>query len=93
MPQQRLPAGEPNFLDAQAGKDTDDSLDFLEGKNMGFGDPLLDYWRGIGHVRPVAPIEIVRRLGFRQAVQAAKIATIGDAYPQVAQNAAMRIDQ
>jgi hypothetical protein len=60
---------------------------------MSFGDPLLDYRRRIGHVRPVASIKIVCRLGFRQAVQAPKIATIGDTYPQVAQNATMRIDQ
>jgi hypothetical protein len=35
----------------------------------------------------------MRCLRFRQAIEAAKITTVGDAYPQIAENPAMRINQ
>ena len=59
----------------------------------GLGHPLLHDGRRIGQVRPVAAIEVLRRLGFRQAIEAAEIAAVRDAHPQVAQNAAVRINE
>ena len=48
---------------------------------------------GVGQVRPVAAIEVLRRLGFGQAIEAAEIAAVRDAHPQVAQDAPLRIDE
>jgi hypothetical protein len=44
-------------------------------------------------LRPTAAIEIGRCFSFRQAVHAPEIAAVSDAYPQVAQDAAMRINE
>ena len=63
--QQRFAAGEPDFLDAQADGEAHDALDFLEGEDVGPGHPLLHDGRRIGQVRPMAAIEILRRLGLR----------------------------
>ena len=70
-----------------------DALDFLEGQDIRFRHPLLDDRSGIRHVRPVAAIEILRRLGFRQTIEAAEITAVRDAHPQVAQGAPVRIDE
>jgi hypothetical protein len=35
----------------------------------------------------------MRRLRFRQAIEAAEITPVGDAYPQIAENPSMRINQ
>ena len=42
-------------------------------------------------MRPAAAIEAVRRLGFRQAVEAAEVAAVGEAHPQIPQDAALGI--
>ena len=91
--QERFAAGQPDFLNAEADGEADDAFDFLEGQDVGSGHPLLDDGRGIGQVRPVAAIEVLRRLGFRQAIEAAEIAAVGEAHPQVAQDASLRIDE
>ena len=69
------------------------AADLLKGQNAGFGDPLLNDRCGVGHVRPMPAIKIVRRLRFGQAIHAAEIAAIRNAYPQVAQYPAMGIDE
>ena len=57
------------------------------------GTQSLDDGRRVGQMRPVAAIEVVRRLGFRQAIEAAEIAAVGEADPQVAQDASLRINE
>ena len=42
--EQRLAAGEPDLLNAEADREADDALDFLEGKDVGPGHPLLEQW-------------------------------------------------
>src|SRR5260221_11546848 len=44
-------------------------------------------------MRPAVAIKIGRRLRLRQAVEAAEVTSIRNTHAQVAQNAAMRIDQ
>ena len=41
----------------------------------------------------MATVEVLRGLGFRQAVETTKIAPVGQAHPQVPQDAAMRIGE
>ena len=55
--------------------------------------PLLNYGRGIRDAGPMPSIEILRRFGFRQAIKATEIATIGDADTQVAQDATVRVNK
>ena len=93
LAQQRLAAGEPHFLDAQIDADPDDALDLFEGQDVRTGLPLAGDRRRNRQVRPAPAVEIMRGLGFRQAVEAAEIAAIGDAYPQVPQDSPVRIDE
>src|ERR1039458_2887584 len=93
MAQERFPPGQPDLLNAEADCKADDALNLLEGKDVRSRDPLLHDGRGVGQVRPVAPIEILRRLGFGQAIEAAEIAAVREAHPQVAQDASVRIDE
>src|SRR5215831_18922074 len=44
-------------------------------------------------MRPVATIEILCRLRFRQAIHAPEVATVRHAHSQVPQSAAMRINE
>ena len=93
VPKERFAAGEANFLNPARDHEGHEALDFLKAEQGGAGDPLLGDGRRVGHARPVAAIEILRRLRFRQAIHAAEIASIGNAHPQVAQDAAMRIHE
>src|SRR5262249_13639974 len=65
----------------------------LEGENLTPGHPFLNDRRGVWHLRPVAAIEILGGLGFRQAIQAAEITAVSQAYPQITQHPPMRINQ
>src|ERR1035441_5711924 len=82
MAQERFLPGQPDLLNTEADRKADDALNLLEGKDVGSRDPLLHDWRGVGQMRPVAPIEILRRLGFGQTIEAAEIATVREAHTQ-----------
>src|SRR5579884_2466001 len=47
----------------------------------------------VGQCGPAPAIKILRRLRFREAIEAAEIAPIGDAHPQVAQDAPVSIHE
>jgi hypothetical protein len=85
-------ASEAEFLDAQICRKADDAFDFFEAEQVGFGHPLLDNGGGVGHVCPVPAIEVLGGFGFREAIETAEIAAVGQANSQVAQNASMRVD-
>src|SRR4051812_41751524 len=91
--EQGFAAGQTDFPDAHAGGDGHKTFDLLKTEHMGFGHPLTGDGRGVRQVCPTAAIEIVRRFSFRQAIQAPEVAPVSDADAQVAQDAAMRINQ
>jgi hypothetical protein len=91
--QERFAAREADFPDAQSGRKTNDPLDFFKREDVGFWHPLLNDGRGVGQVRPVTAIEILRRLRFREAIHTAKIAAVGETDSQVAKNPAVGINQ
>ena len=93
LAKERLSSGQPNFLNALADSQAHHAFDLLEGQDIGFGDPLLDYRGGVGHVGPMPAIKIMRRLGFRQAIKTSKITPIRNAYAKITQNSAIGIDQ
>ena len=92
-PQQRLATRQPDFLNAQPDGDPHQPLDFLEAQDVLLGLPLARDGRGINDRGPAVPVEIFRRLRLGQAVQAAEIATVRHAHPQVAHHAPMRIHE
>ena len=47
----------------------------------------------MGRVSPVALIEIARRFGFRQAIEAAKVTPVGQAHPQIAQDSTLGVNK
>src|SRR5713226_5024306 len=93
MTKQRFTARQPDLLDAQRHCQAHHPLDFFKAENVRFRDPLLNDRGGIGHMGPMSTVEIVGSLGFRQAIKTPEITTVSDADPQVAQGAAMRIDE
>jgi autotransporter-associated beta strand protein len=93
LPQERFTAGEPDFLDAERNSQANNPLNFFKAQNFRAGHPLLDDGSRIGHRRPASAIKIVGGLCFRKAIEATEIATIGYADPQVAQDAAVGINE
>ena len=91
--QERLASGQPDLLNTETHRETDDAFNLLERQDVRPGDPLLHDGRRIGEVRPVAAIKVLRRLGFGQAIEATKVAAVREAHPQVAQDAPLRIDE
>jgi len=82
------------FADSQLRGNPDDPLDFLETKGCAILAPIAArIRRRIGHVGPAPAIKVMSRLGLGQAVHAAEIAAVSNADAQVAQNAAVRINQ
>ena len=68
-------------------------FDFLEAEELRLGRPLLEDRGRIGHLRPVAAVKILGGLRFGQAIEAAKVAAIGQAHAEVPQNAPLRINE
>ena len=94
MPQQRLPARETDLLDAKVNRDTNNTLDLFKTQDFRTRRPLaMDRRGGCIRVRPSPAIKIRRCFGFREAIQATEVTAVGNAHPQVAQYAAMRIDE
>jgi hypothetical protein len=91
--QERFTAGEPDFFDAEIHGEADDALDFLEGQQLGFGLPLARDAIGLRKGGPAAAIKILGGLGFREAVEAAEVAAVGYTDAEVAQDAAMSINE
>src|SRR5262249_34645970 len=93
LPQQGLTSRQPKLFDPQADGDAHEALDLLEREDRRTRSPLAHDGRRLREIRPATAIEIKGRFGFRKAVEAAEIAPVGHADPQVAHDAAMRIDE
>jgi hypothetical protein len=91
--QERFPAGETDFIDAEAGGEADGALDFVEGEKLVVGLPTMSQSRGGLNRAHAALIEIGGGIGFRQAIETAEIAAVGHADAKVAQDAAVRVGQ
>ena len=94
LSQQRLAAGQANFVDAELDGKPYQALDFLEGEKVRTRLPLAGDgrgWRGIFQGVELDAVKVGGLLRFRQAVKAAKVAAVGDTDPQVAHDAAMRV--
>ena len=96
LPQQRFPARDADFFDAEFHREPNDALDFLEGEELRTRFPFAGdrrRWRGIFQGVESDAVKVGGFLGLGQAVKAAKVAAIGDTDPQVAHHASVRIRQ
>ena len=93
LAQQRLTTGQANLVNTQPNGHANETLNLLEAENLGALRPLAGNRIGVRNVGPTAAVEVVGRLRFRQAVEAAEVTAVCDADPQVAHDATMRIHQ
>ena len=90
----RLAAGHAHLLDAEFDGESDHALDFLERQDLRTRFPLAGNGRrrrGVSQRVEFDAVKVRGLLRLRQAVEAAKIAAVGNADPQVAHDAAMRV--
>jgi hypothetical protein len=88
--EQGFAAGEAKFADAEPGEEADEPFDFLEGEQFGAGFPgrrigVAATGAGTAEILEPGAVKVGGLLGLGEAVDAAEIAAVGDADPEVAQ--------
>jgi hypothetical protein len=93
-----FPTGQADLLDAEGEADADDPFHFLVGEEVGAGFPVVadggeSGGLGVADGVPFRAVEVRRFLGFREAVEAAEVATVRNADPKVAHHPPVAVPQ